>query len=390
MRTAIERQARRRLLKAALGLAAGCGVRPAFARPSAVLAAAWTRTGAGPVDRVGLLGIGAARIGVLAAVDLPGRAHGLLALPDGALLAVARRPGDWLLHWDARSGAARWCWIEPDRAFTGHALLSRDGRTLFTGETDLATGAGLVGVRDASSLDKRAEWPSGGRDPHMLTLDPEGRLLVANGGIATRPETGRRKLGEAPMDASLVRLDPRDGRPLGRWQLDDDRLSIRHLAWSRDAAGRPLLGIALQAEHADATARDGAPVLALFDGDDLRCADAGAALGGYGGDIAGLAAGFAVSCPRAPAGAGVAGREAPGDAAGRGMLGNAAGRVVRWDAAGRRVGEVGWPQVCALAPDGAALWCGGAAEAGALEPDGGPRWPVPEALRLDNHWLRLA
>jgi hypothetical protein len=41
---------------------------------------------------------------VSAALDVPTRAHGVWAEAGGTLLAVARRPGDWLLRWrpDAR------------------------------------------------------------------------------------------------------------------------------------------------------------------------------------------------------------------------------------------------------------------------------------------------
>ena len=87
-------------------------------------------------------------------IELPTRAHALLAGPDGALLVVARRPGDWLLRW--RPGAAaepQWAWAAPERAFNGHALWSADGTRLFTTETDLGSGAGLVGVRDARTAE---------------------------------------------------------------------------------------------------------------------------------------------------------------------------------------------------------------------------------------------
>lgn len=39
-----------------------------------------------------------AGVRVLHATELPTRGHGLTLLPDGALLVVARRPGDWLLR----------------------------------------------------------------------------------------------------------------------------------------------------------------------------------------------------------------------------------------------------------------------------------------------------
>ncbi|MDF3823494.1 DUF1513 domain-containing protein, partial [Leptospira sp. 96542] len=183
-------------------------------------------------------------------------------------------------------------------------------------ETELDDGQGLLGVRDAASLEKIDEWPTHGRDPHQLLALPRavgrfaaGTLMVANGGIPTLPETGRAKLlgqrlKQQRMDASLVALHPGTGELLGQWRLADHYLSIRHLAFD---AGAGRLGIALQAEHPDAAQRQGAPVLAVWDGKALRAAEAQPALPGYGGDIVALSpaiaaggggGGFAVSCAR--------------------------------------------------------------------------------------------
>lgn len=346
------------------------------APPPVRIAAAWQTEA--HAARLGVLGTRGATLRIESALDLPGRAHGLLQDTAGRLLAVARRPGDWLLRWDPARGTTQWQWIEPDRAFTGHVIASADGRRLYTPETDLASGHGLIGVRDAVSLAKLAEWPTHGADPHALLLDSESRLVVANGGIETRPETGRRKLAPGRMDPSLVRLDPQDGELLGQWRLPDARLSIRHLAWARpSAAGVPLLGIALQAEHEDTGRRAAAPTLALFDGSTLRVAESGHAahddqpLGGYGGDIAALGDGFAVSCARA-----------------------AGGGVALWSADGRWRGFVPLAEACALAPTaaaaGASLWLGGRHAAVPHNGRAAQEAHRLPALALDNHWIALA
>ena len=51
-------------------------------------------------DRVGLVAIdwAAGTLRIAADLPAPGRAHGLLALPDGGFLAVAMRPGRWLMR----------------------------------------------------------------------------------------------------------------------------------------------------------------------------------------------------------------------------------------------------------------------------------------------------
>lgn len=332
----------------------------ALAAPGVTLAAAWQ---AGNAYQVGILQpdpAGALRI--VTALGVPTRAHGLLREAGGTLLAVARRPGDWLLRFDRRGRAVLWRWSGPGRAFSGHVLASADGRTLYTTEMDLETGAGLVGVRDAASLEKRDEWPTHGIDAHELIWDVAGEnhLIVANGGVPTRPETGRVKRDLERMDSSLVRLDARDGALAGQWRLADPRLSLRHLAWDRDAAA---LGIALQAEHDDPDAKACAPVLAMFDGESLRAAaPAPVPLAGYGGDIAALASMFAVSCPRAQ---GVAVHAA--DGAWRGLIPLA--------------------EACALACTSAEMWAGGRNAARSWSAERVPSMrPVPD-IRLDNHWI---
>lgn len=338
------------------------------------LAAAWEDQGS---YHIGLLATreGAGQtLQVEAALAVPTRAHGLCVLPDGSMLATARRPGDWLVRWRPGSPrAAQWLWQNGERSFNGHVLASTDGRLVYTTETDAETGASWVTVRDAHSLEKTAEWPTHGIDAHELIWDlrqPSSgapTLFVANGGVPTAPETGRVKRDLDTMDSSLVRLDARTGRLLGQWRLQDPRLSLRHLGWSPDGA---TLGIALQAEHADAALKNAAPVLALFDGTQLRTAHApdalATALRGYGGSMAATPEGWAVSCPRANG-------------------------IATFSLAGEWKGLVALPEVCPLAVRGEALWAGGLSaslqDAQALRPIHHPHGRPLQGARLDNHWV---
>jgi hypothetical protein len=346
-----------------IGLGALLGT-PGFVRaaPARVtLAAAWQ---AGNRYQVGVLDQDAARgLQIAGAFDVPTRAHGLLRERGGTLLAVARRPGDWLVRWSRSGRAIAWQWVEPRRAFSGHVLASPDGRILYTTEMNLDTGAGLIGVRDAASLEKRAEWPTHGIDAHELVWDAmnDRCLIIANGGVPTQPETGRVKRNLERMDSSLVRLDVRDGKLLGQWRLDDPRLSLRHMAWYRDAR---VLGIALQAEHDDAAAKTRSPVLARFDGHSLRTVSAPVPLAGYGGDIAALEHTFAVSCPRAQG-------------------------IALYGTDGAWHGFLPLAEACALAAaSAAALWAGGHPAALTWSHDKWATRPAPD-VRLDNHWIAI-
>ena len=324
--------------------------------------------------QLGVLAQRGAALEVSTILSLPTRAHGVWIEPGGSVLAVARRPGDWLLRWQPGQSTASWSWTEPDRTLNGHVIASADGKTLYTTETSLETGEGFVGVRDAVSLEKTGEWATHGMDAHELLLASDGSLMVANGGIAARPESGRLKLHHmARMDSSLVRIDTRSGQLLGQWRLADKRLSLRHLAWGSavqgSASGERLLGIALQAEHDDPLAKAAAPVLAVFDGQQLttHAARAGQSLKGYGGDIAFAQGRFAVSCPRANG-------------------------IALWHANGSWDNFLPLEEACALStaavgPAGnARLWAGG--RVAALTQGSGSALVSSSlpGIRLDNHW----
>lgn len=334
-------------------------------------ATTWRRDGR---DHVALLEIDwpAGRARLRAEVALPSRAHGLQALPDGGVLVAAQRPGRWLLRLDA-DGAVRqrleWA-QEPDRrTLNGHVLLSADGQTLFSTETDPRSGEGVIAARALRTLATVAAWPSQGLDPHQMLQAEGGLIVVANGGIA-RDAQGRKREGE-PIASSLVLLDAASGRVHGQWQLADRDISMRHLAWSLDGQR---LGVALQAEHAQAAARAASPLLAVFEDDGsgsrLRVPAMSAATQdkGYAGDIAALPdGGFVLSAQRS-------------------------GRCWWWQpsAPGRMSLVAQITEPCALAPSaagvaiaaglGAARWQAGAA-AHMLA------WPMPVAV--DNHWVRL-
>lgn len=346
---------RRALLR--LGLAAAVPVTgPAGATAPTRLAAAWDDDAGRHF--VGLLALAGDTLKVVASLELPTRAHGLCIEPGGTLLAVARRPGDWLLRWSPTTGRPVWRWSEPERRYTGHVLRMPGGEHLYTAETELDSGQGRLVRRDARSLAALDDSPTHGIDPHQFLVDGDGSLLLANGGVPTRPETGRTKLDLAQMDPSLVRLDPRDGRLLGQWRLPDARLSLRHLA--RAADGR--VGIALQAEHDEAEARAAAPLLAVFDGQALRCAETPRPLAGYGGDIAATGGAFCVSAPRA-------------------------GGVARWSLDGRWDGYTALDEACALAALPGALWSGGRAQAASWSEAAPAVGHKLAAIRLDNHWI---
>lgn len=236
------------------------------------------------------------KIAIRHALQLPTRPHGLLPAADGSILVVGVRPATWMLRIDSDGKLVQQVNETGDLRFNGHAIVSPAGDLVYTTETDFATGRGRIGVRDAKTLQRLETWDSHGIEPHQLLVDRQGALMIANGGI---PRTlADKKFNLQRMESSLVRLDGRSGKLLRRWQLDDPRLSLRHLAWSAlPGDDDPLLGVAMQAEHDSPAQRNAAPVLAVLDGDTLLLPTGGNTAGaGYAGDIAASSGGgFALS-----------------------------------------------------------------------------------------------
>jgi len=348
------------------------------------LAAAWRQAqeGAEAKDFVGLLRADwdAAQVQVQAALAVPSRAHGLLGVADGGFVAVASRPGSWMVRCDAQGSAVQWLRMDSEaegRTLDGHVCASADGQWLYTAETHPHSGQGWVSVRDPVSLRKVAQWPTFGIGPHQLLLDASGALMVANGGLL-RAE-GDKKRDLHLMDSSLVRLDPKTGQRLGQWRLKDSRLGIRHMAWSQPQgaatglAGTALLGIALQNEHDDVNQRRNSPVLALWDGETLRTPSLSPAGGGYAGDIvAGPDGGFVLSCLRVNA-------------------------ALKWSPAEPEamvnvalLRDVGALAPWALSQESTGVLLGSARGVGRWHPRMAPVFLAwPGAMALDNHWIMV-
>ncbi|TCO83483.1 hypothetical protein EV699_102190 [Plasticicumulans lactativorans] len=232
-------------------------------------------------------------------VELPFRGHGLAwhpAYPERVVIA-ARRPGTRLARIDL-AGERVLGFVDTDDGHHGggHVVYAPDGRRLFSGETDVDSGRGRIVVRDPQTLAALAEWDAGGVEPHELLALADGTLFVANGGLRLDPATGRRVLNPGATDSSLVRLNARDGRVLGRWRLDDREQSLRHLALGGDGT----LWVGLQHQSAGAAV----PVLARLDrhGTLAACAAPPAVLDAAAAYCASLAAAadgtLALTCTR--------------------------------------------------------------------------------------------
>lgn len=187
---------------------------------------------------------------------LPARAHHIAVQEAlGCYIAVARRPGTWLVLGDLQSGAVHAELSVPaDRHLYGHGVFSADARWFYTTESafeDRDSDSGLVvewrvvEQQGRLGLQRGREFATRGVGPHELLLMPDGNtLVVANGGMRTHPATEREVLNLDSMQPSLVYLDRHSGVVLEQQLLPADlhQNSIRHL----DVTADGLVGIGLQ------------------------------------------------------------------------------------------------------------------------------------------------
>jgi hypothetical protein len=186
-------------------------------------------------------------------VKLPARGHDVIAVPNkpGYALVFARRPGTFILEVDFVNGRiTKQITAAEHSHFYGHGVLSAKDNILLTSENDFSTGHGKIVVRDAQNYQILEQYDSGGIGPHQLGLMPDGNsLVVANGGIQTHPDQPRKKLNIDTMAPNLVYLNIASGQIEGKFSLANHKLSIRHLAVSKQ--GKVIAGLQYQGAKTD-------------------------------------------------------------------------------------------------------------------------------------------
>jgi len=162
------------------------------------------------------------------------RGHGLAQHPQykNQVVMFARRPGTVCYVFDGQTQAIQQSFkSQAGHHFCGHGCFSQEGRYLFTSEMDYQTGRGKIGIRDTQDYRYLGAYETQGTDPHDVRLLNDGKtLVVANGGILTHPNSGRKKLNLATMQSSLVLLDAFSGEVREQFTTPWQHASLRHLS----------------------------------------------------------------------------------------------------------------------------------------------------------------
>ncbi len=177
------------------------------------------------------------------------RGHGLAQNPARleSLLMFSRRPGKAVIEVNIITGkTTNQFTTTNNRTLMGHGCFSHNGKLLYTTETDLTTGAGKIAVRETENYQLLTEFNSYGIGPHEIKLMPDNStLVIANGGILTHPDSGRKKLNLDTMKSSLTYIDSKSGNKIADYFVNEPKASIRHL----DVAHDGTVAIAMQVQR---------------------------------------------------------------------------------------------------------------------------------------------
>jgi hypothetical protein len=196
------------------------------------------------------------------------RGHGLNQHPinNEFIVCMPRRPGITGLVINIQLGKVAHSFSSAsEHHMNGHACFSFDGLYLFTTESNFETSDGVIVVRETQRYQVISSFPSYGIGPHELAMMPDGKtLVVANGGLRTHPDSGRKVLNLNTMASNLSYIDTRTGTLIDQARLNDQsndfsKASIRHL----DVSPCGTVAIALQV-HREAMSHDAVIPLAAI------------------------------------------------------------------------------------------------------------------------------
>jgi len=229
--------------------------------------------------------------GVVARIESGFRGHDVCLRPGhpDRVVLFGRRPGREAIEVDlGERRVVRRLRVAEGRALQGHGFYTPDGAHLVTSEADEGESLGKLAVRDAETLELVAELDSHGVGPHEIALMPDQRtIVVANGGLHTRPESGDEVLNLDSMRSSLAYVDLASGALVHEEVHAEPKASIRHL----DVCDDGTVVAALQVQREAMSHEEVVPLVLVHRfGERLRPLDAGlelvAAMQDYAGSVA--------------------------------------------------------------------------------------------------------
>ena len=132
--------------------------------------------------------------------------------------------------------------LEPlkNQHFEGHGIFSADEQHVYTTSSDYKNAQGRVLKLNAHDLSLVSDHSSGGLGPHELVWQSEQHIAIANTGVSTHPDSGRKILNPDSIHSNVSLFNTQTQAFEQVWPIPLNGLSARHL--DRMSDGRLVIG----------------------------------------------------------------------------------------------------------------------------------------------------
>ncbi len=161
---------------------------------------------------------------------VPYEVHLATLFPDQkSILVCSRKPGASLLKYSLDGKLEAELPHLKNQHFEGHGIFSIDEKYIYATASDFELKSGRLLKLNSQDLSLITDYSSGGIGPHELVWQSDKHIAIANTGVLTHPDSGRKILNLADMQSTVVLFDSQQEEIIHQWQVPEQALSARHL-----------------------------------------------------------------------------------------------------------------------------------------------------------------
>ncbi|MBL4797130.1 MAG: DUF1513 domain-containing protein [Oleispira sp.] len=181
------------------------------------------------------------KFSIISDFTVPNEVHLATLFPDQkSILVCSRKPGASLLKYSLSGNLMAELKPLKNQHFEGHGIFSIDEKYIYATASDFELKQGRMLKLNSQDLTLIKDYNSGGIGPHELVWQSDKLIAIANTGVLTHPESGRKILNLSSIQSNIVLFDSQQEDIIHQWQVPKQALSARHL--DRMANGDLVIG----------------------------------------------------------------------------------------------------------------------------------------------------
>ena len=171
---------------------------------------------------------------IISDFNVPDEVHLATLYPDGkSILVCSRKPNASLLKYSLSGELIAELKPLPNQHFEGHCIFSADEKFIYATASDFQQTAadkqGRLLILNSSDLSIISDHSSGGIGPHELVWQSESLIAIANTGVITHPDSGRKILNIDNIQSNVALYNTTSKKIDYHWEVPLQGLSARHL-----------------------------------------------------------------------------------------------------------------------------------------------------------------